>query len=408
MNNFLYNFLEDKVRDHPETEVIKNLPIYKTPYKNSPEFEKRPYWFLHNKLKKKLYDCLPTLRHPTRPPPTWSELMNTPLPPGWPLPPPPPPPAVPSGDANLADSFRTLDEKVQIKKLRLWILGCLSAKNQTWQDFLNDRIRAARNLGVSSNGTGLGDILYNFEKKCERDYNNKLETAGPGALELARRQRGRRQRGRRAEMGQLADQIRQRERAEQDLRDELERLEAAATSVAARRQELEDEAYARRQRGRRASAATPGGNELFNRAELEELDRQHAELDRQHAEEIAREEDELVARGSGSLRRRKWPARRRKWTHNAALIFRVLTKVGAEEQKKKEKNAKEKNAKADVEHAAENGVEKHADGDAEKHAETSIILGANMEGINTAVKWQWLHLYHRPSRRVKITLFIRI
>ena len=198
MSNFLYNFLKDKINDHPETEVIKNLPIYKTPYKNSPEFEERPYWFLHNKLKKKLYDCLPTLQDHIygRPPPTWSELMNTPFPPGS------------SGDASLADSFRMLDEKVQIKKLRLWILGCLSAKNQTWQDFLNDRIDAACNLGVSSNGTGLGDILYNFEKKCERDYNNKLRTAGPGALELARRQRGRR-----AEMGQLADQIRHAERA---------------------------------------------------------------------------------------------------------------------------------------------------------------------------------------------------
>ena len=317
MNDFLYNFLEDKVSDHPETEVIKNLPIYKTPYKNSPEFEKRPYWFLHNKLKKKLYDCLPTLRHPTQPPPTWSELMNTPFPPGS------------TTGANLADSFRLLEEEEQITQLRLWILGCLSAKNQTWQDFLNDRIRAASNLGVSSNGTGLGDILYNFEKKCERDYNNKLETAGPGALELARRQRGRRQRGRRAEMGQLADQIRQRERAEQDLRDELERVEAAATSVAARRQELEDEAYARRQRGRRASAATPGGNELFNRAELEEFE----ELDRQHAEEMAREEDELVAMGFRIATEEEMDTQRR-------LDFQGVGQGGRRRRRKKRKRKK--------------------------------------------------------------------
>ena len=239
MNNFLYDFLKDKVSDHPETEVIKNLPIYKTPYKNSPEFEKRPYWFLHNKLKKKLYDCLPTLRHPTRPPPTWSELMNTSI----------SLPACPAG-ANLADSFRLCEEKVQIKQLRLWILGCLSAKNQTWQDFLNERIRAASNLGVSSNGTGLGDILYNFEKKCERDYNNKLETAGPGALELARRQRGRRASAATPAALAVTDP------SYALLVGELRRREAAASEAAARRQELEDEAYARRQRGRRASAAT--------------------------------------------------------------------------------------------------------------------------------------------------------
>jgi len=285
MSNFLYNFLKDKIKDHPETEVIKNLPIYKTPYKNSPEFEERPYWFLHNKLKKKLYDCLPTLQHPSRPPPTWTELMNTPFPPGS------------SGDASLADSFRMLDEKVQIKKLRLWILGCLSAKNQTWQDFLNDRIYAASNLGVSSNGTGLGDILYNFEKKCERDYNNLGYDETVGALELARRQRGRR-----AEMGQLA---------EQDLRDELERLE------------------------RPASAATPGGNELFNRAEFEELDRQHAE-------EMAREEDELVARGFRFATGEEMDAQRRLDFQNGFQGGRRRTKKKRKRRKKKRKKTRKK------------------------------------------------------------------
>jgi hypothetical protein len=297
MSNFLYNFLNDKINDNPETEVIENLPIYKTPYKNSPEFEKRPYWFLHNKLKKKLYDCLPTLQHPSRPPPTWTELMNTPFPPGS------------SGDASLADSFRMLDEKVQIKKLRLWILGCLSAKNQTWQDFLNDRIYAASNLGVSSNGTGLGDILYNFEKKCERDYNNLGYDETVGALELARRQRGRR-----AEMGQLADQIRQRERAEQDLRDELERLE------------------------RPASAATPGGNELFNRAEFEELDRQHAE-------EMAREEDELVARGLRVATEEEMDTQRRLDFQNGFQGGRRRTKKKRKRRKKKRKKTRKKKRK---------------------------------------------------------------
>ena len=285
MSNFLYNFLNDKINDNPETEVIENLPIYKTPYKNSPEFEKRPYWFLHNKLKKKLYDCLPTLQHPSRPPPTWTELMNTPFPPGS------------SGDASLADSFRMLDEKVQIKKLRLWILGCLSAKNQTWQDFLNDRIYAASNLGVSSNGTGLGDILYNFEKKCERDYNNLGYDETVGALELARRQRGRR-----AEMGQLA---------EQDLRDELERLE------------------------RPASAATPGGNELFNRAEFEELDRQHAE-------EMAREEDELVARGLRVATEEEMDTQRRLDFQNGFQGGRRRTKKKRKRRKKKRKKTRKK------------------------------------------------------------------
>ena len=192
----IYNFLTDESDNLPEAEIVRRLPIYKNPDKNSPESKNRPYWFSHDRLKKKLYNCLPTINlnyiaeayddegyreWGTK---TWKDLMDTPaeLCYDW----------IPTELRNEIEGtsppdgcdvltlgsciWPNIDEETKIRRLRLWILACLSTKGKTWETFLNSRIDAAVRAE--------NQLLIDFEQKQFDDYlsmRDRMTTTAPSS-----------------------------------------------------------------------------------------------------------------------------------------------------------------------------------------------------------------------------------
>jgi hypothetical protein len=192
----IYNFLSDESDNSPEAEIVRRLPIYKNPDKNSPESKNRPYWFSHDRLKKKLYNCLPTINlnyiaeayddegwreGGTK---TWKDLMDTPaeLCYDW-IPielrseiegtsPPDGCDVLTLGSCI----WPNIDEETKIRRLRLWILACLSTKGKTWGTFLNSRIDAAVRAE--------NQLLIDFEQKQFLDYlsmRDRMTTTAPSS-----------------------------------------------------------------------------------------------------------------------------------------------------------------------------------------------------------------------------------